>query len=172
MFAALKSFFAADPYQLPAHHAYVALVEQSRLPMFYAEAEVPDTIDGRFDVIALHMFLLSERARPHSPEFVRALWEAFFSDMDRSLREMGASDTGIGKRIKKMVQAFYGRIDAYERTVDDVEAFKETLRRNLYRGVEVSDSAVARVAAYVHEKRAVLAASDTDALLRGEIRFA
>lgn len=169
--SALKKFFSPDPQQLPAHEAYVRLVAQSRLPFFYREAGVPDTLDGRFDVITLHVFLVTRRLRPHAPAFIRALWEAFFSDMDRNLREMGASDTGVGKRIKKMVQAFYGRMDAYEKTADDEAAFKESLSRNLYRGADIDDAALTAMTAYITRNTASLQQQDADVLIRGEMTF-
>lgn len=169
--SALKKLFSPDPYQLPAHEAYVALVSASRQPFFYAQAGVADTIDGRFDVIALHVFLLTQRLKHTAPEFARALWEAFFSDMDRSLREMGASDTGIGKRIKKMVQAFYGRMEHYEKTFGDEEAFKEALIRNLYRGADVSAEQIAQVVGYMQRNAAHVAAQDEALLVQGKVSF-
>lgn len=171
MISALKKFFSPDPYQLVAHEAYVSLVAESRRPFFYTEANVPDTLDGRFDVIALHIFLLTHRLKKEAPEFVRAVWEAFFSDMDRSLREMGASDTGIGKRIKKMVQAFYGRMDAYENALGDEATFKEALARNLYRGEPGSEASLVLMAGYAAKNVAHLVAKQTDALASGKIDF-
>ena len=117
MISALKKIFSPQPYQQEAHQLYVTLVEQARAPLFYSEYEVPDTIDGRFDMIVLHVCLLCKRLRDidtdASIELSRALMETFFADMDRSLREMGSTDTGVGKRIKKMSQAYFGRLQAY-----------------------------------------------------------
>ncbi len=148
IFSALKKIFSPAPEKLAAHDAYIKLVEQSRNPVFYEQWGVDDTVDGRFDVIILHIFLLTKQLKNEQPEFVRAVWEVFFSDMDRSLREMGASDTGIGKRIKKMVQAFYGRIAIYEETIGNDAEFAEALRRNLYRGGEVSSEQISAVIDY------------------------
>jgi cytochrome b pre-mRNA-processing protein 3 len=170
-FALLKKIFAADPFQIPAHNAYVALVTQARKPFFYQECGVADTIDGRFDVIVLHIFFLTQRLKMDSPEFLRAVWEVFFSDMDRSLREMGASDTGIGKRIKKMVQAFYGRIDSYQKTVSNEADFKESLERNLYRGEVVDDTQISALMAYVARNLEHLQKQDITAIISGELSF-
>lgn len=145
----LKKIFPPKNLKVDAHNTYVQLVEKSRQPFFYEECGVADTIDGRFDVIVLHIFLLSRRIKNENPDFVRAVWEVFFADMDRSLREMGASDTGIGKRIKKMVQAFYGRIDSYEKTIDNIEDFKDSLKRNLYRNIAVSEEQLDKITAYI-----------------------
>lgn len=170
-FAFLKKIFAADPFRQPAHVAYVALVTQARKPFFYQECGVADSLDGRFDVIVLHIFLLTQRLKSESPEFLRAIWEVFFSDMDRSLREMGASDTGIGKRIKKMVQAFYGRIDSYEKTVANEAEFKESLTRNLYRGSAVEETQLAYLISYVYRNSEHLKKQDITAIIDGDLRF-
>ncbi len=170
-FSALKKIFAADPFQIPAHEAYVALVNQARKPFFYQECGVADTLDGRFDVIVLHIFLLTQRLKNESPEFIRALWEVFFSDMDRSLREMGASDTGIGKRVKKMAQAFYGRIDAYEKTVANKDDFKDSLARNLYRSAEVNETHLACLISYVSRNLEHLKKQDVLAIVKGDLKF-
>lgn len=166
-----KKIFVPDPLQLPAHNAYIALVGQARKAFFYQEYGVADNIDGRFDVIVLHMFLLTARLKAQAPEFLRALWEVFFSDMDRSLREMGASDTGIGKRVKKMAQAFYGRIDSYEKTLADEAEFKEALRRNLYRGAEVGDSQLESLAAYVKRNLEYLQKQEISNIVDGGLSF-
>ena len=166
-----KKIFAPDPLQVPAHNAYVILVTQARKSFFYQDYGVADTIDGRFDVIVLHLFLLTKRLKNDEPYFLRAVWEVFFSDMDRSLREMGASDTGIGKRIKKMVQAFYGRIDSYEKTVLDEAAFKESLIRNLYRGEAVTNAQISAIVSYAAHNLDYLQKQDTTAILNGELSF-
>ena len=166
MIAALKKIFAPAPYEQEAHTAYKALVEQARAPFLYTECEIDDTIDGRFDTIILHVFLLSQRLRkePELAEFDRAVQEVFFADMDRSLREMGASDTGLGKRIKKMAVAFFGRMQAYEQATNEAE-FKEALQRNLYRGKAVSEAALAKLYAYVETTHKALAQKTASQLL-------
>lgn len=167
----LRKIFAADPFQLPAHEAYVSLVEQSRKPFFYQDCGIADTLDGRFDVIVLHMFLLTHRMKNTAPEFLRAVWETFFSDMDRSLREMGASDTGIGKRIKKMVQAFYGRMDAYSSTIEDEAKFKESLERNLYRDNQVTDAQTALLISYIKQNLEHLHKQEAESITSGKVSF-
>src|SRR5271156_4707651 len=98
MLTAIKHIFTPHPSKQQAHDAYLAIVAQSRDPVFYTDWHVPDTLDGRFDVIVLHMFL-ALTAHEKDAEFCRALSEFFFADMDRSLREMGVGDTGVGKRV-------------------------------------------------------------------------
>lgn len=164
-----KKIFSPEPQLAAAHELYVALVTQARKPFFYEECGVADTLDGRFDVIVLHIFMLTQRLRNENPELLRAVWEVFFSDMDRSLREMGASDTGIGKRIKKMAQAFYGRIDSYEKTIADEAAFKESLTRNLYRGATVGDEQISALAVYVEKTMEQMKTQDIVAIISGDL---
>jgi len=146
--SAIKKIFATDDSKIAGHTAYVTLVEKARNPFFYSDCGVPDTLDGRFDVIVLHIFMLTHQLKNQNPKLIRSVWEAFFSDMDRSLREMGASDTGIGKRIKKMAQAFYGRIAAYEKAIDTKQELMEAMKRNLYRDNEVSSAQLEKIADY------------------------
>lgn len=171
IFSAIRKLFAPDPFLLPAHEVYVALVERSRSPFFYQECGVSDTLDGRFDVIVLHMFLLTERFSGDSQDFLRALWEVFFSDMDRNLREMGASDTGIGKRVKKMAQAFYGRMDSYDKSFVRDADFKESLKRNLYRSAPVEEEKLDDIIEYTRKNLEFLQKQDISAIIGGKIEF-
>lgn len=171
----ITSFFSGSDYRDEAHRLYVAVVEQSRHPEFYLSYGVPDTVDGRFDMIAVHMFLASSRLKKDGShealELLRSLSEAFFSDMDRSLREMGSTDTGVGKRIKKMSQAFYGRMLAYQTAAGDAGRMQEALLRNLYRG-DMAKLADARLMeAYIDMQRAFLGAQPVTQLLQGDIVF-
>lgn len=170
-FSLLKKIFASDSYEAAAHDAYLILVGQARQEYFYTKYGVADNLDGRFDVIVLHIFLLTSRIKNEAPEFLRSIWEVFFSDMDRSLREMGVSDTGVGKRIKKMAQAFYGRIDAYEKNIADTDSFKESLKRNLYREALVTDEQLSELVAYVTRNRDFLKTQTMEAIAKGEIKF-
>src|SRR5262245_48094906 len=101
----------ADPYPL-----YAAAIAQARQPVFYAGLRVPDTVDGRFELVALHVFLILQRLKsePEATPFAQALFDTMFADMDRNLREMGVGDLSVGKKVKAMAQGLYGRIAAYE----------------------------------------------------------
>jgi cytochrome b pre-mRNA-processing protein 3 len=143
-----KLFHSASPKE--ATDAYIALVIHARNPFFYESLFVPDTLDGRFELIVLHLFLLQYRLRDENPEFTRYLSELFFADMDRSLREMGVADTGVRYRIKAMAKAYHGRLQAYGLSLTDPEALRAALARNLYGTVkEGSVNALARMATYV-----------------------
>jgi len=140
---------------------YAKAVAQARLPVFYAEREVPDTVDGRFDLLVLHVFLLLHRLGGDGKAMravTQGLFDLMFADMDRSLREMGVSDMSVGKRVKEMARAFYGRVDAYEPALNDAAALREALARNLYRGADVSGDSLTAMAHYIQRQVAALAA--------------
>lgn len=154
MLAALKNWLSPSPIRVRAHECYVHITQQSRRSVFYADWQVPDTLDGRFDIIVLHLCLVLERlgdtrADEELGEFSRYLQECFFADMDRSLREMGVSDTGVGKRVKKMAEAFYGRQQSY----GNEAVLAEALKRNVYRDESVDAATLAALEAYVVRNR-------------------
>lgn len=116
MFAGL--FKKTDP---AVQDLYAAVVEKARDPAFYAVLGVPDTVDGRFDMIVLHAMLVLRRFRGQGDAAEirgQELFDLMFKDMDQSLREMGVGDMGVGKHIKRMAQAFYGRAERTEAGLD------------------------------------------------------
>lgn len=124
---------------------YDSIVEQSRRPELYTVLGVPDTIDGRFDVLVLHVHLVLRRLRRDGDEtadFAQALFDALFFDMDRTLRAMGVGDMSVGKRVKDMIRAYYGRVAAYETALQasDDAALLDTLRRNVFAGAPGPDA--------------------------------
>jgi len=154
---------------------YRAAVEQARQPHFYLGLAVPDSVDGRFDLIALHIFLVMRRLKREG-EVAKALSqdlsEIFFADMDINLRELGASDIGVGRRVKRMIEGFYGRALAYEAALDGAgENLAEVLRRNLYGTIEVEEATLLRVAVYVEAVDQALAQQPWSVLEAGKIAF-
>ena len=119
-----------------AHLLYGALVAQARLPVFYSDLDVPDTPTGRYDMIILHAFLLFERLRNSAEEreFAQRVFDAMFADLDQSLREMGVGDMSVPKRIKRMAQAFYGRVAAYDEAckADSAPMMEDAIARNIF----------------------------------------
>ena len=136
---------------------------------------MPDTLDGRFDLVALHAFLVLRRLkqdRDETAQLAQCLFDTLFLDMDRALRELGAGDLGVGKRVKAMARGFYGRIAAYEDGLSGTEAvLSQALRRNLYGTTEPGASQLAALASYTRREAAALAAQATERLLAGETRF-
>lgn len=169
------NFLSPNPVDDTARKIYVSLVKQGRQPVFYLSFGVPDTPDGRFDLIALHAFLLFRRfKRDHdrTEALGQAVFDLMFADMDQNLREMGVGDLGVGKRIKGMAEGFFGRVQAYEKGLDDTpEALESALKRNLYRKSTPSDTQVSAMAAYMRRQAARLDMIDTESLLAGDLTF-
>ena len=133
----------------PEVDLYAAAVTRARSPRFYADWAVPDTLDGRFEMIVLHVFLVL-RHRKDQPELGQAVFDLMFRDMDQSLRELGVSDVVVGNRIKEMARAFYGRVAAYEAGLAEPAALAEALRRNVYGTLETAPAeAVAALGRYL-----------------------
>ncbi len=135
--------FRTDPMKKPAHKAYEAILAASREPFLYAEIGAPDTVDGRFDLLVIHTALFFRHIRSAGEAGLhmnQLVFDRMFDDMDAALREMGTGDPSVGKKIKQMGQAFYGRSKAYEAALNDkdVAALAEVLQRNLF----ASDGAV------------------------------
>ena len=150
-------------YRLKAAKLYAAVVERAREPVFFAIFGVKDTLDGRFDLIVLHVWLVLDRLKggPLSQAFVDRVFVGF----DEALRELGAGDIGIGKRVKKFADAFYGRMQAYGEATNEA-SMEAALIRNLYRGEPgAGANALAR---YVLRARERLVDCDVDA---GQLDF-
>lgn len=160
----------------PVDSLYAALVQKARDPRFYADLGVPDTVDGRFDMVVIHTMLVIRRLR-EAPQEVhetgQRLFDLMFTDMDRSLREMGVGDMSVGKHVKKMAKAFYGRAAAYEAGLDgDDAALSQALADNLYRHDQPPPDAVASIADYLRRANAHLAKQPLADVLNGRIDFA
>jgi len=137
-----------------------ALVARARDPIFFTKFNVPDTIDGRFDLVALHAFLVLDRLEASGRrDLSQALIDAVFAGFDEGLRDLGAGDIGMGRRMKKIANAFYGRLNAYRSATGQV-ALAAALLRNLYRGDAVNEASARELVMYAESARAALAASD------------
>ncbi len=171
----LKKFFSPRPWDDAARRLYICVIKQARQPGFYLYCGVPDTADGRFDMILLHAFLLlrrTKRDQDRTADLGQAFFDLMFADMDQNLREMGLGDLAVGKRVKGMAAAFYGRIQAYEDGLAGNEtALVDSLRRNLYRKTEPDDSQLSTVSDYMRREAVRLDEIDTDRLLKGELDF-
>jgi cytochrome b pre-mRNA-processing protein 3 len=153
--------------------AYGRIVERAREPIFYTGWGVPDTLDGRFELLALHAFLVLNRLKraPEAAGFAQELFDLMFDDLDRSLREMGVADLGVGRRIKEMASAFLGRIAAYDKGLGDEAVLADALRRNLYGTAAPGPAQLATAARYVMRQAVSLNAQPIGELLRGEVAF-
>lgn len=174
----LLGLFARKAHERAGFELYTAAVAAARQPRFFAELGVPDTLDGRFDLMSLHAALLIRRLRRDpdaaGPKLAQAVFDAMFADMDVNLREMGVGDLVVGKRVKRMWEAFHGRAAAYESAVDanDEVAMAEALTRNLWRGEAAPAGAAESLARYALAAAGLLAPQPISALKRGGVQFA
>ena len=152
---------------------YGAIVAQARLPVFYAGFGVPDTVEGRFDMVVLHLVLVLRRLRqePRGRELAQGLFDAFCRDMDHNLREMGVGDLSVPKEMKRLAEAFYGRQRAYEDALSatDPTVLGAALERNVFSGDD--RQAANLLADYVRLSAAQLEAIDGAALAGGRLAF-
>jgi cytochrome b pre-mRNA-processing protein 3 len=139
---------------------YDALVSRSRAPVFFTSFGVADTLDGRFDVLALHAWLALAELR--GGPAAQALTDAIFTGFDEAMREQGAGDMGIARKLKAMADAFYGRMAAYD-AAKNQEELAAALAKNLWRGAAV-DSPAQALADYATRARVSLKQSLPDAL--------
>jgi cytochrome b pre-mRNA-processing protein 3 len=167
--------FKPNPERTAAELAYRRIVEQARQPAFFLNGGVPDTIDGRFELICLHAFLYLHRLKgetPHSARHGRRFVAAMVADFDRSLREIGTGDLSVGREVKRMAEAFYGRFAAYEAGLAAYDTvLQPALARNLFGTTTPDPAQLGAMAAYVRGQAAALARQDTGALLAGDVAF-
>ncbi len=127
-----------------AEKLYAEAIRLARKPEFYQKYGVADNVDGRFDALSLVVILLMRRLKLLGGEgkvLSQELFDSMFADMDLSLREMGAGDTGVSKRVRVMAEAFMGRLNSYIEAIDKKKKKKlsSALKRNLLRGNKTVD---------------------------------
>lgn len=181
--AILGRWFAPKPQQgqtgdlaATAKAVYGSIVAQARQPGFYAACGVPDTPTGRYEMIMAHAVLVFRRLKQNDDlkDVSQAVFDLFFADMDRSLRELGVGDLSVPKQIKKMGQAFYGRAAAYTEALDggNEAELAQALSRNVLSGADktpLPPPDAARIAAYMVESGMRLHSAATDSILSGTI---
>ena len=172
MFALLKK---KNPYEQAARQVYASVLLHSRKEEFYEDYGVPDTFDGRFDMLLLHTYLILHRmledGQEHAEAFNQALFDATFADMDQTLREMGIGDMGIPKHMRKMMKGFNGRMHAYEEALEQ-GTLADVMKRNLYgTGLAPDDKKIAKMEAKALEMLAFLKTQSSADILSGDVRF-
>lgn len=155
---------------------YGMIVAQARLPCFYRDYAVADTVNGRFDLLVLHLALATARAMPDPAmrEIGQGLFDRFCQDMDSNLREMGIGDLKVPVEMRRMGEAFYGRARAYQAALaaDGDGALVEVVIRNIYGGSPpAAADAPRRLAAYIRQAAQELRAQDPVALGAGLLRW-
>jgi cytochrome b pre-mRNA-processing protein 3 len=148
----------------PARRLHAAASAQARRPEFYRAMGAPDTVDGRFELLTLHIVLLLERLKANLA--VRQdLFDTYVSDLDGALREMGVGDLSMGRRMKQLGQVFYGRAAAFEaafKSLPDDQALRDVIARTVFHG---QSGDAAGLADYAIECRTRLAGCPGDGLL-------
>lgn len=154
---------------------YGQIVAAARQPLFYSHWNVPDTPLGRFEMLSLHMFLFQHRVHGEqgvSASIAQVLIDEFFLDVDHSLRELGISDVGVPKRMKKLAKMYYGRTAAYADALErsDEPALIAALQRNVTPDAQQWPEA-AHLAAYIMSAVDRLASQTSDSICNGDLTF-
>ena len=133
----LLRFLGFKKYDKQVLSLYASIILQARTESFYSLYGVPDTLNGRFDLITLHMFIVLRRLKDLGDGGVKVsqdLFDIMFADMDKNIREMGVGDLSVGKKVKVLATAFYGRIKSYDNGITGLndETLVGCLKRNLF----------------------------------------
>jgi cytochrome b pre-mRNA-processing protein 3 len=169
-------FFRRNPHSRSIASLYGMIVAQARAVPFYSSYGVPDTVNGRFEMVVLHAVLLLRRLESEPASLRRlgqALFERFCQDMDGSLREMGVGDLAVPAKMRKIGEAFYGRQAAYVAALaaGDREPLVAALARNVFGAWPGAQLGAIRLATYARAVADELADQDGEALGRGELNF-
>jgi cytochrome b pre-mRNA-processing protein 3 len=155
---------------------YGAIVAQARQRVFYSDLAVPDTVEGRFDLLVLHIHLLYRRLSAESVpmrDIGQGVFDRFVADMDATLRELGVGDLAVPKRMRAMGEAFYGRSAVYDAALADADESKlaGALLRNVYSSDSAREDSAELLSRYVRETAARLSESSADAIVTGAFDF-
>ena len=166
---------AGEQSRRAGYALYAAAVTAAREPGLYRSLAVPDTLDGRFDLVGLYAALMIRRLRQlpePGPALAQAVFDAMFSDMDLNLREMGVGDLSVGRKVRQMWEAFHGRAMAYEDALEagDAAGLAAALARNVWRGA-APEGVAEGLARLALAQRDALAGQGLDRLGTGEVRF-
>ena len=158
-----------SPVKTAARRLHEAAVAQGRLPTLYLDLGAPDTVEGRFEMLTLHVILLIDRLRdePAAAAVRQALFDTYVRDLDGALREMGVGDLAVGKKMRKLGEAFYGRAKAYDaafRALPDTAPLADVASRTALDGADG-----AAMAGYILGVRESLAAQPAAALVDGDV---
>jgi len=159
-----------------AQNLYGSIVAQTRAPAFYAELGVPDTVEGRFELLVLHIFLVLERLQMGGAKgdaLAQQLVDIFVADMDTTMRELGVGDMVVSKKMRSLADAFYDRLSSYRDTLGGIgdTGLKHLLRNNLQAGSATNDALTGSLADYVLGTRQALEHQSWESLEAGELDF-
>lgn len=169
----LKRLFKPRPTLIAGRELYARTVAQARSRGLYAGLGAPDTAEGRFELYSLHVYLLLERLKgrgDEAAEIAQALFDTYLSALDHALRELGVGDLSVGKRMRKLGEAFYGRVSSYEAAFADLPdsgALEALLVRTVFEGADPAGASA--LATYVVTQREALAGQPLVRLCAGEV---
>ena len=168
----LDRFFRPRVTLAMGQKLYAGVVTQARSPVLYEAYGVPDTVEGRFELYTAHVFLLLDRLRGQggrASETSQALFDTYLAALDDALREMGVGDLSVGKKMRKLGEAFYGRVKSYESAfaaLPQTDHLQALLGRTVY--AQGGGENVAKLAEYVLRQRSVLTEQKLEVLLEGQ----
>lgn len=171
----LDRWLKPRPAKAAGAKLYASAVAQARSPVFYRDFGVRDSMEGRFELFSLHVIFLIERLRGHgeaAAEVSQAVFDSYVKGLDDAFREIGVADTSVGKKMKKLAGAFYGRLKTYDEAVaslPDATSLSDFLARTAFE--ERGEGDVAALSAYVIKTRKALADQSLEALLQGDVTW-
>ena len=172
-----KSYYKNKQLKNTAHEIYGSIVAQSRKPVFYATWNIPDTIEGRFEVLVMHMALFIHRMDQIGPDgasFGQLVAEAFIDDLDGSFREMGVGDLAVPKRMKAASEAYLGRLLTYNGALKNKNRAELVIgiSRNMINDENRETAQVDALADYMLRSSDRLGTQELDQVLSGQLVFA
>lgn len=137
----LRNLFRQRPDERQGDALYAVAVEQARQPAFYTALGVADRIDARFELYTLHVLILFLRLKQDGERgevAAQKLFDTYISSLDNTLRELGVGDVSVGKKMRKLGESLYGRMNAYEGPLraEDVDALAASLAKNIYESAD------------------------------------
>ena len=172
-----KRLFSQRPAYAAGQRLYAAAAAQARDPAFYRDGGAPDVIEGRFELYLIHVALVVNRLRgegPRAQETNQVVFDAFLKGLDDALREMGVGDLSVGKKMRRLGEAFYGRAKGYAAALEpgaDLGDLPALVARTLFADEPDAYAHAAAMAAYVRATADALAGQSTERLLAGEVSF-
>ncbi len=169
----LQRLFKPRPAARAGRDLFKALSTQARLPVFYERLGVADTVEGRFELYVLHLVLVLHRLKGQgvqAAETSQAVFDTFLRNLDEGLRDMGVGDLSVGKKMRKLGEAVYGRIKGYDRAFADPDrtsALESLIARTVYQ--DRADASAATLARYAAATVVTLAAEPLDAVLQARL---
>lgn len=171
----LDRWLKPRPAKAAGAKLYAGAVAQARSATFYRDFGVRDSMEGRFELFSLHVIFLIERLKGQgdaAAETSQAVFDSYVKGLDDAFREIGVSETAVGKKMKKLAGAFYGRLKAYDEavaTLPDLAGMTGFLARTAFE--ERGEGDIAALAAYVIKTREALAEQPLESLLQGDVTW-